>query len=420
MKCSNGVLQSLVDAVEILPQTTLITFGRGGSPSSSLIEIETFTSGSNGILNLGGFPEDNSFLIYVSIRKGFSVGKAASRVAAIIHDATGNVLGNPVLLKDDGQYPDSLMKDGIYTGYYKPPGLVGTNTYHISIQMQGYRKHSTNDVQDPYSYALPIDQGTDYPVPGSTSSFQRYFPFVTRLDVKGANYYLDKPLRIMDFQIDSIADDDSSVTLSWTAPAQSYLNQMSPVSSYRLVYSDVISDIITEYGFIPMAMLEVNSSDVLDGSLTPQTPGTKQSVKIRLDRSRLYNPLYFTIASKGEEFESYPAPIKFVPQLEDQPETTTIPSTMSSTSPSSISTTSELTSTIATTTELTTQESTTSSDPSTIQSSSTIYTSTASPSTQPSSTSPIWTTTPSTAVDVSASLRWILLLAFCSLYPLLF
>lgn len=29
----------------------------------------------------------------------------------------------------------------------------------------------------------------------------------------------------MDFQIDSIADDDSSVTLSWTAPAQSYLNQ---------------------------------------------------------------------------------------------------------------------------------------------------------------------------------------------------
>lgn len=105
------------------------------------------------------------------------------------------------------------MKDGIYTGYYKPPGLVGTNTYHISIQMQGYRKHSTNDVQDPYSYALPIDQGiynfpplmiisaynihhirifsgTDYPVPGSTSSFQRYFPFVTRLDVKGANYYL--------------------------------------------------------------------------------------------------------------------------------------------------------------------------------------------------------------------------------------
>lgn len=52
---------------------------------------------------MGGFPEDNSFLIYVSIRKGFSVGKAASRVAAIIHDATGNVLGNPVLLKDDGQ-----------------------------------------------------------------------------------------------------------------------------------------------------------------------------------------------------------------------------------------------------------------------------------------------------------------------------
>ena len=110
---------------------------------------------------------------------------------------------------DPGQLIQGIStKDGRLMTY-----AFASNVVSFYNQMQGYRKHSTNDVQDPYSYALPIDQGiynfpplmiisaynihhirifsgTDYPVPGSTSSFQRYFPFVTRLDVKGANYYL--------------------------------------------------------------------------------------------------------------------------------------------------------------------------------------------------------------------------------------
>ena len=71
----------------------------------------------------------------------------------------------------------------------------------------------------------------------------------------------------------------------------------SQVSSYRLVYSDVVSDIISEMGIIPRAKIAVDSSDVLAGSLTPLAPGSQQSVTIRLNRTHLYNPLYFTISS---------------------------------------------------------------------------------------------------------------------------
>jgi len=421
VSCTSDTLQSQVDAVEILPLSIPITIGGGGRPTSKLIEIEVFTSGSSGVLDMGAIPEDNSFLMYASLRKGIAVGTSASRVTAIIHGANGKIL-SAVPLKDDGKYPDNLRRDGIYSGYYKPDGVSGTNKYRVSIQALGYRKQnpSIDVAQDPYSYALPVDQSSEYccgsEYTGSTSAaiFQRYLPFVVSVDVKGANYYQDKPMRIMDFQIDDIADDDSKVTLSWTAPSASCSNQQSQVSSYRLVYSDVVSDIISEMGIIPRAKIAVDSSDVLAGSLTPLAPGSQQSVTIRLNRTHLYNPLYFTISSLMDNIQSYPAPMKFVPRREGyQPETTT-EMTSSPTVPTTPTTPTAPTSS----TEVTTRETTTPSDHSPTPESSTTDSSTAStpPSSSESSTSPTMSTTPSAAVGVSAAMKWLLTLALAVLF----
>jgi len=60
---------------------------------------------------MGGIPEDNSFLVYVSLRKGFAVGKSASDVIAIIHHPSGKTFKVPLL--DDG----SCKKIYMYTNY---------------------------------------------------------------------------------------------------------------------------------------------------------------------------------------------------------------------------------------------------------------------------------------------------------------
>jgi len=89
--------------------------------------------------------------------------------------------------------------------------------------------------------------GGQYTGSATTVSFQRLLPYVASLSVSSANlaqvvqikftflkmviipdkieflYELQyKPMRILDFAITAAAEDYSNVTLSWTAPANSY------------------------------------------------------------------------------------------------------------------------------------------------------------------------------------------------------
>ncbi len=78
------------------------------------------------------------------------------------------------------------------------------------------------------------------------------------------------------------------------------------VTSYRLVYSTSVNDIIDENGFIPTplpsSVILANITDLLEGTLLwPLTPGCSQDVTIALRKppgtSTLLFPLYFTIES---------------------------------------------------------------------------------------------------------------------------
>lgn len=124
----------------------------------------------------------------------------------------------------------------------------------------------------------------------------------------------------MDFKIAEVADDNSYITFTWTAPAKAYgsnglfkvlqiltkhimefpkLYFTEPVASYRLVQSVYSTAIIDELGEIPVTAPEISASDVLDGSLMPLPPGTSQSITVKLVRTPAGSPppLYFTIGS---------------------------------------------------------------------------------------------------------------------------
>jgi hypothetical protein len=81
------------------------------------------------------------------------------------------------------------------------------------------------------------------------------------------------------------------------------VDSVGSVDSYRLVYGPALSTVITENGVIPSSAYAANSSDVLEGSLTPQAPNTSQTVTIRLNQFETYNPVYFTIASSSNSRE---------------------------------------------------------------------------------------------------------------------
>ncbi len=76
------------------------------------------------------------------------------------------------------------------------------------------------------------------------------------------------------------------------------------ITSYQLVYSASVNDIIDENGLIPTTLLSssvmtANPSDVIGGSLTPLPPGSDQVVIVSLHRpsGSPRFPLYFTIGS---------------------------------------------------------------------------------------------------------------------------
>ena len=55
--------------------------------------------------------------------------------------------------------PDMTKQDGIYSGYYKPEKIPGINRYRISIMLLEQKIASSMIFSDPFSYAIPINQG---------------------------------------------------------------------------------------------------------------------------------------------------------------------------------------------------------------------------------------------------------------------
>lgn len=71
------------------------------------------------------------------------------------------------------------------------------------------------------------------------------------------------------------------------------------MDSYRLVYSNNLTGIINERGEIVGNALSVALPDVIEGSLIPSVPYSRQSVTIILNRTSLTgNVVYFTIGSR--------------------------------------------------------------------------------------------------------------------------
>ena len=56
--------------------------------------------------------------------------------------------------------PDFLAKDGIFSGFYRPPPNSNSITYRVSVRLDGYR--SKNPLPPNYNEGrlLPTDQGT--------------------------------------------------------------------------------------------------------------------------------------------------------------------------------------------------------------------------------------------------------------------
>lgn len=134
---------------------------------------------------MGSSTEDPSFLIYASVRKGYTAPTFLKSAEAIIHSPNSIFGSETISLRDDGlcmliltfrlflldiqriysssffllQDPDLLEKDGIYTGFYKP---TSSNDFRISLRLDGFRTSSpvlkTFD-EDNSRSSLPEDQG---------------------------------------------------------------------------------------------------------------------------------------------------------------------------------------------------------------------------------------------------------------------
>ena len=112
--------------------------------------------------------------------------------------------------------PDFLAKDGIFSGFYRPPPNSNSVTYRVSVRLDGYR--SRNPL--PFNYnegrLLPTDQGTTwtsfkfvvktlisrskinkgnyccgsmFTLPGTSTTFLRYYPYVASLQAKSTVFY---------------------------------------------------------------------------------------------------------------------------------------------------------------------------------------------------------------------------------------
>nr|CAH0110040.1 unnamed protein product [Daphnia galeata] len=146
-------MSGYVEAIEILGDNFPIYVGGGGQPKNRVVDVEVYTSGINGILDMAEINEDPSFLIFASIRKGHSFARSLRSAVATVHGPTKNDF---VSLRDDGLYPDLLVKDGIYSGFYRP----STNgKYRISVRLDGLRRSDPITIFDnPSSRSMPIDQ----------------------------------------------------------------------------------------------------------------------------------------------------------------------------------------------------------------------------------------------------------------------
>ncbi|XP_057366133.2 calcium-activated chloride channel regulator 3A-1-like [Daphnia carinata] len=351
-----------VEAIEVLGNTVPVYIGGGGQPKNRVVEVEVYTNGNSGLLNMAAVNEETSFLVYASVRKGFTVSRALRSAVAMIHGPTGNT--DNISLRDDGLYPDLLEKDGIYSGFYRPPTTPSNGDYRISVRLDGYRR--TNPLA-PFKYSssrsMPIDQTEDpsFNEGGSSTSFQRWYPYVAKLQVQAANFYEEKPLRIMDFRIDYSNPVNDQVTFHWTAPQNSY-GKNDSVASYRLAYSSYPSDIIDDKGTIPTSAVVIMASDIIGGTLTPVTPYEAQTVTVRMPRVGPSPPtIYFTISSRSTTgFESYAAPMVYLTGSEPPPiTTTTVPSTVTTTRTSTVTSTMPTSSTSMQTTRTTTTTPTT-------------------------------------------------------------
>jgi len=93
-------LLGFYEAVEILGETVPIYVGGGGQSKNKLIDVEVYTSGKNGVLNMADIYEDPSFLIFASIRKGYAFARALKSTVASVHGP--NAIQQSVSLRDDG------------------------------------------------------------------------------------------------------------------------------------------------------------------------------------------------------------------------------------------------------------------------------------------------------------------------------
>ncbi|XP_046639085.1 calcium-activated chloride channel regulator 3A-1-like [Daphnia pulicaria] len=310
-------LSGFYEAVEILGENVPVYVGGGGQSKNRVIDVEVYTSGKNGVLNMADIYEDPSFLIFASIRKGYAFARTLKFAVATVHGP--NATQQSVSLRDDGLYPDLLAKDGIYTGFYNPTKVSGK--FHVSVLLDGYRRSDplAQFNNNPSSRSIPIDQNEDssYLEVGSTSSFQRWIPYAASLDVRSAIFYKERPARIMDLRIDNYDSENQKVTFSWTSPQDSYGKNMS-VASYRLVYSLYPDQIINDDGQIPETAVEVDPSTIVEGSLDPLQPFVRHSVTINPVRDGPAPPsMYFTMNSNSTlGFESFAAPMVYLTESE--------------------------------------------------------------------------------------------------------
>ncbi len=118
-----------LDVVQILPDDAPVYMGGGGPITGKPVEIEVYTSGVNGylcifllkkiinytfysigVLTMSSFPEDNSFMIYVSAKKDAFVTSSSNTTveATVRRTATGDTF--IVTMKDDGVCKKIILK----------------------------------------------------------------------------------------------------------------------------------------------------------------------------------------------------------------------------------------------------------------------------------------------------------------------
>ncbi|CAL8110215.1 unnamed protein product [Orchesella dallaii] len=357
------------------------------------VAINVFTNFDGSSVDLS---INQPIIIYAQVLKN-GVPVVNSIVDAVITESESN-FRQDIRLWDNGEVipPDEVEQDGIYSGYFAP-NTDGNFQVAVSVrgdyQLLKAKRDGKNLSVKKNFRLLPIDQvdmgciGASCKVEYLPEEFMSTSELSTRIRITGTVDYSPEPTKITTFLVYPTANQQNMLTLSWMAPTVP--GRLLGVSSYDIRQSTNQQALITDFG-------NQVSIPVLP-NFAPGNPGSWQTHQI----PRPGVTTFYAIRSSYRGTNSKISDVQAFEFVNDQEESTTTDSSVSTSPTPTDSSTSPPTSTTSLTGSP--PDSSTSPPTSTTSTGSTPDSSTSTPTSSDSTTTPTNPETSSTTASTNPS-----------------